>query len=343
MTNLLRRVALLSLVASIAMAARGGGDVDPNDIERVAVAVERVLAEPRRLEGVVRRRIYFGAPGGREAPPIRPDRDAANMDDRAAVRVLGPAHATVLQGERAFVDVLFKGVGYGVNLSERDCVAERGSGASDRSGFGFSLLTQSSLFGMLDTPEPLPAAIRESLPLSLEFEGTVATYRFRVASEQRTLDARATQGGPAGEAWARSITVDLADPPRILGWSTDVPRRGLDQPFEPDRWQVEEWQELDGRSLPKRIRRDTRVPREDGSLAQYLQITEFERILPLPKDCDPQRPLPAGIRVEGDGIRFVVGSAEVIRGGEPFRLAEPLWFLPSREDLDSLMRDARPR
>lgn len=78
-------------------------------------------------------------------------------------------------------------------------------------------------------------------------------------------------------------------------------------------------------------------------MAEYVQVTDFERIAPLPEACATERPLPAGLPVEGLGIRFTVGSSNATRDGRSFRLAEPLWFLPEPEGLEALFRDARER
>ncbi|MFO0872457.1 MAG: hypothetical protein U0575_00610 [Phycisphaerales bacterium] len=321
--------------------APAAADVPAADIERVAAAVERAMPSGRRLEGLVTRRIWMCKEG---QPPPDPARDAPGMTDESLVRLLGPDWAVVTTSAHGVIQVLVDGHTYQVALGEPSTHVQKG--VRDPGGVGLALLLQVDRFAPIEIDRPLAGVIRAARPLSLRIDGTIATFRFVDTGQEeaiaKSLEREALEGkartGPRPKPWPHEITVDLAEPPRVLGYATDIPRNGPDKPLVRDAWVVEAWQQVDGAMIGQRIRHSTSL--REGQ--PYTQITELTRVSVIPEaanDAAPRHPLPEGLVISDDHLTFTVGSPDVVFDGRSVRLKEPLWLYPGAR-LEALLRDA---
>lgn len=189
--------------------------------------------------------------------------------------------------------------------------------------------------------------VERAQPISLSIEGTTAVFRFVSGDDVKAMDdavaahAAAHPDEPVVRAKPRprEVTVELSDPPRLLGYATELPMMGPDKPAV--RWAlvVEQWQQAGGATLPQRIRTTWTLP--DGG--HSLSITELSRVSAVPASApgaDDPHPLPEGLRVEDDQqFSFTVGSPLVTYQNRHLRLKAPLGLHPG-EGLADLLRDA---
>ncbi len=305
-------------------------EVDPAQVERLASAVQRALAE-ERLEGEVRESSWLSVP---DAAPLDPAKDPPTHVLPAYVRLLGPTYAVVAAERCSTVTVYLDGDTYSTNPYGRSGVV---TPRTETALFGgLALLLQADLFRPLELPAPLAATLRESKPISLEVEGTVATYRFVVAAEERQLaEIAATRGTPLAPAWPREVVVDWGEPPRVLAWATTIPAG--QGPPRVDRWSVVSWSALDDRPLPRRVERSVTEGGEDLRYAAALELLDAASV---PADPAPPPPIPAGFRIEDRaGFAFITGSPEFTYKGERFRAPAPLWKHPG-DGLAELLQSA---
>lgn len=332
---------LHAILVSLALAANDPPAdppaVERTEIEQLAAVLERGLPRGRALEAQVRMRLWSQKEG--EAAPVV-EKDPPGIEEYFFVRLWGEDYAAMSQRLQGGLQVYFEGNTYSLNLLERECYTQRG--APTNAYFPLSIVFQVDNFQPLEQPRSLPEILRASRPISLNKAGTVVTYRFTLADEERMLDEQAAKGNPRGKAWPREVVVDLADPPRLVGWSLDMPWKGADHPSVPMGWTVESWQEVEGTLLPRRLARRCDVSRTETPQA-YTMLVDVERLAPLNAAERPKHPLPVGYPVESGDLRFVVGSPDVVHKGVALRLKEPLWVAPSDERLAELLGEARPR
>ncbi|MFO0829303.1 MAG: hypothetical protein U0572_14290 [Phycisphaerales bacterium] len=341
---------MISLFVAIACAAQApqaaapavAPSVAPEAVAQVADAAAKALPASRRLECHVSTKIWNRGP---KDPPVNFAKDTLAFPRRSfTFRMFGPGRTVLIDPGYAYAHVEAGGFHYGVATGEGSAMVDRGS--HDPTNIGLPLALQIDHFAPFGSEDSADAALRSSIPISLSENGTTRTYRFIARGEEK-LAQKCLEGDSKSRAWQREIVVDVGDPPRVLGYSLELPARAPGKPTRTDRWTVEAWQMLDGKPIPSRVRREVALPdMPDEKLSDgiQIQITEITDLAAIPADVPTPRPVAEGTRVSDARLKFdfVVGSPDITYQGRALRLKEPLWVHPG-DKLDELLKSAVER
>ncbi|MDZ4755637.1 MAG: hypothetical protein SGJ11_14210 [Phycisphaerae bacterium] len=310
----------------------------PEKVTQLADTVAKAMPDGRRLECHMTSTIWnHWAKDG----ALNPAKEAPILKQKFTFRAFGPMRAVLIDPKTSYAHVEANGFHYSVATGERSAFVDRGS--SDRAGLGLSLALQLDQYSPLNSSKPIAETLRTSTPISLVSNGSVMTYRFIAAANEK-LAKQALEKDPLAKAWQQEILVDTSDPPRVLGWSAEVPST----PPWTDRWVVETWQTLDGKPFPQRVRRE--VAPLSAEMTQVfpgdmqIQIVEITDLASIPADVATPHPVAEGTRVVDSklGFEFVAGSTDIVLKGRSLRLKEPLWEHPG-DKLDELVRGGTVR
>jgi hypothetical protein len=335
------------VVAALCTSDAGNDKPTPEEIDQLVSALDRALSNERRVEAVLRRRIWQGPQKG-PAPDIA--RDPAGSDQRSIVRLLGPRHFAIGQLPLNNVTVVFDGFMYVYQPSEAESYVSPAAGLWH--GPHLAMVLQTSMLPLFQTDGTARGSldsIRTSTPISFEKNGTEWTYRYYdKADEKAVADAekRAAANGEPTPArkmtpWPREVVVDVGDPPRLVCVALDMPWDGPDKPLVRNETRVIEWQQVGNSTLPRRVLTSTSM----AGAAPYRMLVEVEKAAEIPPAPDDAvvHPLPAGITFANSPrtFRFTVGSPHIVFEGQRLTLDEPLWVHPG-ERLGELVKSATP-
>ncbi|MBL9148683.1 MAG: hypothetical protein JNM94_08320 [Phycisphaerae bacterium] len=339
---------IATLVVAASCTPDGGNDKPTRaEIDQLISALDRALSGERRVEAILRQRIWQGPQNG-PAPDIA--RDPPGSDQRSIVRLLGPRQLVLGELPLDNVTVVFDDFMYVYHPSEAESYVSPAAGFWR--GPHLTMVLQTSTLPLFQTDGTSRAsleAIRTSTPISFERNGTEWTYRFYDKAEEAAVaeaEKRAAANGEPTPArkmtpWPREVIVDVGDPPRLVGVALDMPLDGPEKPLVRNETRVIEWQQVGTSTLPRRVLTSTSM----AGAAPYRLLVEVENAAEIPPAADDAtvHPLPAGLTFVNSPrtFRFTVGSPHIVYEGQRLTLEEPLWVHPG-ERLGELVKSAKP-
>jgi len=293
--------------------------VDPAALERLAVATEQALPSGRHLRLKVTKSIWTPAEG-----KLTPDLKAAPAYvKRLTVTMRGDQRLTVAhEGNPNYVQVWADGASYNIELDRRIATAHA-CAMSDPHDLQLHLLMQVAMSGEFGAQGP-GGCIRRGEPIAYSEAGSNVTFRYIVPGFQENLDRFAKERDrPPMRAHASELTMDIADPPRLLGTARELPPLKGNAKLLDATSKVEEWHHVGDIALP-RVIRSVWPDRRNGS-EQWI-ITRVEAAEVIAADAPLPQALPDGLVVT-DGtlqLTFTVGSRDITYQGRTLKLTEPL-------------------
>lgn len=319
-------------------AAAAHSAVAAADVERVARALEGALPEARHVRMRIRVRSY---------PPSKPGampnfNEPGRSEERSIVTMRGPSFLSVVQEGRISATIWLNGYTYRLNCTEGDGTVSKGRTAGLVSvDLGLLLQTAPDLaFGFSGVVGQPTQVVRESRPVAFVQNGTLATLTFVPKAVDEAIQRRPASAPPA-TPFTSELTVDLADPPRLIESRSELPR-GPKATRSEFMWiRVHEWQAVGAMSLPRILHSRGPVRTTDD---ESWSVTLVESAEALDPSDEIAAPLPDGMRITDDalGLRFTVGSPDITYGGKSLRLKEPLREHPG-DRLETLLREATER
>lgn len=319
-------------------AAVAQGAVAAPDVERVASALERALTDARFVRMRIRVRSY---------PPSKPGaipnfNEPGRGEERSVITMRGPTFLSVVQEGRGSAIIWLNGYTYRLNCAEGDGTVFKGR-AAGLTSVDLGLLLQSApdlAFGFSGVVGQPALVVRESRPVAFVQGGTWATLTFVPKAVDEAIQRRPANLPPA-TAVTSELTVDLADPPRLVESRSELPR-GPKAPRSEFMWtRVHEWQTVGAMTLPRILHSRWPVRTTDDESWAVTLVESAEALDPSDAIAPP---LPEGMRItdEALGLRFTVGSPDITYGGKSLRLKEPLREHPG-DRLETLLREAIER
>lgn len=308
------------------------------DVERVASAIERALPEARHVRMRFRVRSY---------PPSKPGakpnfNEPGRSEECSVITMRGPAFLSVIQEGRGSATVWLNGYTYRLNGAEGGGTVSKGRAAGLVSvDLGLLLQTAPDLaFGFSGVVGQPALVIRESRPVAFVQNGTLATLTFVPKAVDEAIQRRPATLPPA-TPFTSELTVDLADPPRLVESRSELPRGPKATRSEFMWTRVHEWQTVGAMTLPRILHSRWPVRTTDD---EHWAVTLVESAEALDPSDEIAPPLPEGMRITDDalGLRFTVGSPDITYGGKSLRLKEPLREHPG-DRLETLLREAIER
>ncbi len=323
--------------------------VDRNLIERAAVAAERALPKGRRLRCEVAIE-WYRAPDGADHvdPKVTPYSTGSNIismwGDRQTCQRL-----VILDAEYSYAKAFDDGYLYNIALAENNC-SVRKTDLYDDGTFGLPLLLQIDVPSAIGGQGSVAEVIRHGTAVAAEESGTRISIRLIPPGAQEALDkATDERKAPRMKAWVYGVTLDTADPPRLVEMWTELPARKSPQPdgterdvpARSDRWTVVEWQGVGVETIARVLRRTTADPLDGREIVEVVRLVEAEAI---PGNVAPPPILADGVRVDApnENFHFVVGSRDITYQGRTLRLKEPLRKHPGAK-LEELIATAEAR
>jgi len=294
--------------------------IDAAAIERLAVAAERALPSGRHLRLKITSSVWATAEGAAK-PDLKND---PFLVQTYIVVMRGRERLTVLNATHEYVNVWTDGAAYNVSLAERRA-SSRMVPCDDAQGLGLQLLLQIDLpIGFSGTARATDA-IRTGTPIAYTEAASTVTFRFVSPGLQDWLDrVNKEQNRPSATAWATQITMDIADPPRVLATAGEQPKSNESDKALESTWNVDEWHQVGDMTLPRVVRIVQPADRRTGP--EQWTIIKVEAAEAIAADAPIPQPLPDGIVVTDESLQltFTIGSRDITYQGRTLRLVEPL-------------------
>ena len=342
--------AIVLTLAAVSPATTGDEVVvDRTLVERAAAAAERALPKGRRLRCEVTTE-WHRAPDGAEhidpkVPPYTTGSHIVSMwgDRTVCERVVS------LNAGYSYAKAFDDGYLYNIALAENDCSVQKHD-LFDVDTFGLPLLLQIDVPSAIGGQGSVAETIRRGTAVAVEETGTHISIRLIPPGAQEALDkATDERKAPRMKAWVYGVTMDTADPPRLVEAWTELPAlksrlpdgTERDTPARNDRWTVVEWQGVGDETIARVLRRTTSDPSDGREIVEVARVVEVEAI---PMHVPPPPILADGFQVRAtkDKLLFVVGSRDITYQGRTLRLKEPLRKHPGAK-LEELIATAEAR
>lgn len=315
--------------------------VAPEKVAALADAVAKALPADRRVEC----RVDFAEwihENGVPAPDLA--KDPPVVQSSFLLRVFGPRRATLVEDSMFFAHVHADGYQYDYAMRERSAFVDKTPRAmTDSRELGIGLGLQADLFQPLGGMEPAGTVIRTSIPISLDVDGSRWTYVYEIPFEIEFSARNGFDKKPGVTPFRRTVVVDVADPPRVLETSLELPPVGDSTRRRINRIVAEEWLQVDGRAIGRVLRREVTLPPSPRFPRGGVNIkrTVFSKVATIPADVPAPPPVADGTVVQDRklDLEFTVGSRDIVYQKRELRLKEPLKAHPG-DRLEELLKTA---
>jgi hypothetical protein len=323
--------------------------VDRALVERAAAAAERALPKARRVRMDVTSE-WHRAPDGADhvdpkIPPYASDQNLVAMwGDRNRCD-----HLLLADGVGSYVRVFSDGLLYQVAVTENDGTVDSHA-VFDATNICLHLIAQIDVPSAIGGQTSMADVIRRGTALNAEAVGSRISVLVVPPGAQQALDRMTEEHKiPRRTAWPYGVTVDTADPPRLVETWMEIPAAQVDNAdgtkreiaARVDRMTVTDWQTVGHETIASVVRRVTADPGDGREIVQVVKVVEVEAIL---ADIQPPPILAEGTRIDDRKreFHFTIGSREITFEGRSLKLKEPLYRHPGAK-LDELLAEAEAR